>query len=88
MRRRKFTEEQIIKILKEGESGEIIEDVIRRHNISRGTYYSWRQKYSGLEISELKRLKIMERENARLKELLAEAQLDIRALKDVVSKKW
>ena len=88
MKRSRFTEEQIIRILKEGEIGSGIEELCRRHNISKATYYSWRSKYAGLEISELKRLKNLEAENSKLKRLLADAQLDNLALKDLVSKKW
>jgi len=88
MKRSRFTEEQIIRILKEGELGGKIDELCRRHNISKPTYYSWRSKYGGLEVSELKRLKSLEAENSKLKRLLADAQLDNLALKDLVSKKW
>jgi len=88
MKRSRFTEEQIIRILKEGELGGKIDELCRRHNLSRATYYSWRSKYGGLEVSELRRLKGLEEENSKLKRLLAESQLDNLALKDLVSKKW
>jgi putative transposase len=88
MRRSRFTEAQIILILKEGDAGGNIEELCRRHNISKPTYYSWRTKYAGLEIAELKRLKRLEEENRKLKHLLADAQLDNFALKDLLSKKW
>lgn len=76
MKRSGFTEEQIIRLLKEGE-------LCRRHNISKGTYYSWRSKYGGLEVSELKRLRSLEEENSKLKRLLADSQLDNLALKPI-----
>ena len=87
MKRSRFSEEQIIRILKEGEVGGKVDELCRRHNISRPTYYSWRSKYGGLEVSELKR-RGLEEENGKLKRLLADAQLDNLALKDLVSKKW
>lgn len=88
MKRTRFTEEQIIGVLKEQESGLATAEVCRRHGISPATFYKWKSKYGGLEVSEAKRLKGLEEENARLKRLLAEAMLDNAVLKDLASKKW
>ena len=88
MKRSRFSEEQIVGILKEQEAGQRAADVCRRHGISEGTFYKWKSKYGGLEVSEAKRLKSLEDENTRLKKLLAEAMLDNAMLKDVASKKW
>jgi putative transposase len=88
MKRKKFKEEQIIKILKEHEAGATIVDLARRHGIAENTLYRWKAKYGGLEVSEAKRLRELEHENARLKKLLAEAELDKAMLKDVLGKKW
>ena len=88
MKRSRFSEEQIIGILKEQEAGHVTADVCRRHGISSATFYKWKARYGGLDVSEAKRLKSLEEENARLKKLLAEAMLDNAILKDVASKKW
>ncbi|BAE49450.1 Insertion element ISR1 hypothetical 10 kDa protein A3 [Paramagnetospirillum magneticum AMB-1] len=88
MKRSRFSEEQIIGILKEQEAGQATADVCRRHGISSATFYKWKAKYGGLEVSEAKRLKALEDENARLKKLLAEAMLDNAVLKEISSKKW
>jgi putative transposase len=88
MKQSRFTEEQIIAILREQESGAKTADVCRRHGVSSATFYAWKAKFGGMEPSEAKRLKALEDENARLKRLLAEAMLDNRALKDLLSKKW
>lgn len=88
MKRSRFTEEQIIGILREQESGAATADVCRRHGISNATFYKWKAKYGGLDISEARRLKVLEDENAKLKKLLAEAMLDNAMLKDIAGKKF
>ncbi len=88
MKPKRFTEEQIIGILKQAQAGMKIVDLCRMHGISDVTFYNWRTKYGGMEVSDAKRLKELETENKRLKQLLAEAMLDNKVLKDVVSKKW
>ena len=88
MKRSRFSEEQIIAILKEQESGAKTVDVCRKYGISGATFYKWKAKYGGMEVSDAKRLKALEDENARLKRLLAEAMLDNAMLKDIASKKW
>ena len=88
MKGKRFTEEQIIKILQEAESGLSIADVCRKYNCSEQSFYRWKAKYGGMEVSEAKRLKELERENAELKKMVAEQALDIRALKDINSRKW
>ena len=88
MKRKRFTEEQIIGVLKEHELGAKTADVCREHGISEASFYKWKAKYGGMEVSEAKRLKTLEEENTKLKKLLANAMLDNVALKDLLSKKW
>lgn len=88
MKRTRFSEEQIIGILKQHESGISTADVCREHGISSATFYKWKAKFGGLEVSDARRLKALEDENAKLKKLLAEQLLDNAMLKDVASKKW
>jgi putative transposase len=88
MKKSRFSEEQIIAILREQEAGTPTADVCRRHSISTATFYNWKAKFGGLEVSDAKRLRALEDENAKLKKLLAESMLDIAILKDVASKKW
>ena len=88
MKRRRFTEEQIIGVLREHELGTKTADLCRKHGISEATFYNWKSKFGGLDVSEAKRLKQLEGENARLKKLLADSMLDNAALKDLLSKKW
>jgi len=86
MKRAGFSEEQIIEVLKEAEAGVKVSELCRRHGISDATFYTWRSKYGGLEISEMRRLRQLEEENRRLKSIVADQALDIRALKDVLAK--
>src|SRR4029453_6795615 len=88
MKRSTFTDEQILAIVKEGEAGRKVADLCRTHGISEQTYYRWKAKYGGMELSERQRLKQVEDENRRLKQIVAEQTLDIQALKAVVAKKW
>jgi putative transposase len=88
MKRSRFSEEQIIGILREQEAGEATADVCRRHGISSATFYKWKAKFGGLDVSDAKRLRALEDENAKLKKLLAETMLDNAILKDINSRKW
>ena len=88
MKKSRYTEEQVIKILEEGKSGITIDELCRKHGIAKPTYYSWKAKFGGMTISEAQRLRTLEAENSKLKRIVAEQALDIVALKDVVSKKW
>jgi putative transposase len=88
MKRSRFTEEQVIGILREQEVGGKTDEVCRKHGISQTTFYKWKAKYGGMDVSEARRLKALEDENAKLKKLLAEAMLDNAMLKDIASKKW
>ena len=88
MKRGRFSEEQIIGILREQEAGMKVAEVCRKHGISEATFYAWKAKFGGMNVSDAKRLKQLEEENAKLKKLLAEAMLDNAVLKDITSRKW
>lgn len=88
MKARQYTEEQIIQVLKEGETGAKVADLCRKYGMSDATYYNWKSKYAGMTVSDLKRLKALEEENRRLKQIVGEQALDIRALKDLLSKNF
>jgi putative transposase len=88
MKRSRFTEEQVIGILREQEAGLATAEVCRKHGVSSATFYKWKARFGGMEAGEAKRLKALEDENARLKRMLADAMLDNAALKDVLGKKW
>ena len=84
----RFSEEKIVKILQEADQGNNIEAVCRKHNVSRTTFYIWKKKFGGLTVSEIRRLKILGKENTKLKQMVADFALKNEALKDVLSKKW
>lgn len=88
MRKGRYTEEQIIKVLREQESGSKISELCRKYGISEQTFYRWRSKYGGMSVSEARRLKVLEEENHRLKQIVWEQALDIRALKAALEKKY
>lgn len=88
MRKSRFSEEQIIALLKRVEQGQALADACREAGISEGTYYRWKAQYGGLEVSQLRRLRQLEEENRKLKQVVADLTLDVRALKDIASKNW
>ncbi len=88
MKRSRFTEDQIIGMLKEHEAGVAVADLCRKHGVSSASLYKWKAKYGGMDVSEAKKLRALEDENSKLKRLLADAMLDNSALKDLLGKKW
>lgn len=88
MKTSKFSESQIVSILKQKEAGQKVADICREHGISQATFYKWRSKYGGMDASMLKRVKELEQENARLKKMYADAQLEAHAMKEALAKKW
>jgi putative transposase len=88
MKKSKFTESQIIKALKENEGGRSVEEISRELGVNKGTFYNWRKRYSGMEVSHLKRLKELESENQKLKRMYADQALMLEMAKDVIAKKW
>lgn len=88
MKRSRFTDEQIIAILKEQETGVAVTELCRKHGVSSASFYAWKAKYGGLDVSDAKRLRALESENAKLKKLLADAMLDNAGLKELLGKKW
>ena len=88
MKKKRFSEEQIIAVLKEAEAGAKVAELCRKHGISDTTFYNWKAKYAGMSVAELRRLRELEAENAKLKRIVADQVLDISALKDLLGRKW
>ena len=88
MKHKRFSEEKIIGVLKEAEAGAKVDDICRRHGVSSATFYTWRKKYGGMEVSEARRLKALETENAKLKRIVADQMLDMSAMKELLAKNW
>jgi len=88
MKKKRYSEEQIYKILKESDSGIQVQEICRKHGIHQNTFYRWKSKYSGMELSDIKKMKHLEHENTELKKILAEKELELRAMKMIVEKKW
>lgn len=87
MKKKRFSPDQIAKILKEYDNGKVVQDLIREHGVSKATFYKWRERYGGMNVDELKRLKALEEENRRLKHMYAELALDLKLAKEIIEKK-